>query len=163
MAKIEKGDSIPDADHVLRYVKNAHFDKAKNKLDGEAFEPRPNEKNASVNWLEYYSPPLDDQIRKVIRAKRNRFTYMRNGIFVRLRVGDIRRVVARETQGKVELSVIWVPLDADPTRDYDADPSHAEICQVAAEEAGGSKIGFIIREYCEIWKSEAANYIREIG
>jgi hypothetical protein len=115
-----KGDPIPDADHVVRYVKPTAIDDGN--IDGSAFclrSDRLDEIGLSVNWLEWFSgKTLNEQlneVRQLFRLKRSK-----NGFFVQLNVGQTRQAMAGELP---ELLFVEDPLPAQPP--FKADPSHA--------------------------------------
>jgi hypothetical protein len=54
------GSLVPDGHHVLRYIRPRHVDNGV--VNGEAFLTRPGEDAPSVNWVEWFDPPLENQV-----------------------------------------------------------------------------------------------------
>ena len=57
------GIAIPDRDHVLRYLKPTQVKDSV--VNGDGFLTRPGENAPSVNWLEWFDPPLNDDTRTI--------------------------------------------------------------------------------------------------
>lgn len=114
--------TVPDGDHVVRYVKPSSI--ADGKVRGSAFLLRDQENTLSVNWMEIFSMDEDAQVEAVRKVVRLRLA--RNGRFAELQVGEVRRRLA----GTIEITVLHRPLDADAG--FPADPSHAEIAGLPA-------------------------------
>ncbi len=116
-----KGDPLPDADHVVRYVKHGSVDNGV--VDASEFclkEDRPGEKGVSVSWLEIFPTDKQGQLAEVRRL--TRLIWKRSGRLAELNVGQTRAHLAEELP---ELSFIELPLKADA--EYEVDPSHSEI------------------------------------
>jgi len=118
-------DEVPDAHHVLRYVKPSLIDGES--VDGSAFVLRESESGLSVNWLERFEggncPDPVAAIRDLARM-----SLASTGRFARLNVGRTKEYVpadAAEAGVSVDLAVVQEPLSAE--HGFDADPSHAEI------------------------------------
>ena len=124
-SSLKKGDPLPHSDHMLRYVGARLYDQKTKKLHGDAFLPRETEKGPSVNWLEYYQPPLDNQIRNVVKCRR--LTYGKTAKLVRLNIGKTIETVKRESEARIQLSVIYDNLEAVPSLGFGEDPSHGLI------------------------------------
>ena len=59
-------NSLPDDNHIVRYVKGSYVDE--DKVHGNAFLLKPNEHGLSVNWLEIFgSDDQDFQVNEVRR------------------------------------------------------------------------------------------------
>jgi len=153
MSSLKKGDPLPHSDHMLRYVGARLYDQKTKKLHGDAFLPRETEKEPSVNWLEHYAPPLDNQIRNVVKCRR--LTYGKTAKLVRLNIGRTIETVTRETEARIQLSVIYDNLEAVPSLGFGEDPSHGLIRgfpergvlnDVSASDL--TTIGFKIRDLC---------------
>lgn len=117
-----KGDSLPRDDQIVRYVKPSMI-QDDGAADGSGFHLRPNrpdETGLSVNWLEAFDQGKDYQINEVRRLCRLRLNP--NGRFAEMNVGTVMSRVAEELDS---LRIIHDPLEAE--KDFDADPSHAEI------------------------------------
>ena len=119
---LKPGDALPEADHVLRYIRKKFVDNAQ--IDGNGFLSRPSEKDEgpSVNWMEYYSGNTANQIAEIRKVKRMK--YERNGRIAKLHIGTTKRYL---------LDTVWPLIDCiyDPLPSEDnngrkpADPSHA--------------------------------------
>ena len=108
---ITKGSPLPGDHHVLRYVGGGLVDRETNRVHGSAFLPRRGEDDPSVNWLEYFSPPLDNQIRSIARDKR--LKWGKTARLIRLNIGETIRTVTEVTDAQVVLSVFtihWRPM-----------------------------------------------------
>ena len=119
------GDEIPDQDHVLRYVKPSLLDGTH--VDGGAFVLREAETGLSVNWLEkFQNDGHTDPVNEIRRL--SRITLASTGQFAKLNVSQMKQYVssaANEAGISLELTVLEDPLPG--TRDFEPDPSHAEI------------------------------------
>jgi hypothetical protein len=118
---VQPDQPLPDEDHVLRYIAPAHIDNGR--INGAGFLRRRHEQASSVNWLEYFPAPIENQIAE-IRARR-RLHYAKTGLLARVNVGATRRHLSLNAQ--VELGFIYKPLPEDREKGFSADPSHAEI------------------------------------
>ena len=119
----ESGAPLADDHHVLRYVRARHVDNGI--VDGEAFLAR-KDKDAdglSVNWLEWFSGSLEDQVAGARRAARLR--YGSNGRLARLNVGRSISFVRENHPERLTLSFVHDPLPAED--EHTADPSHSLI------------------------------------
>ena len=117
-----KGDDLPAGDHVVRYVKPSMI-LSDGTPDGSDFRlrpTRPDEEGLSVNWLEAFEPPKTQQLSEVRRLFR--LSLRPNGRLAEMNVGRVLREVGKELN---TLRVVHDPLE--PTRVFDADPSHAQI------------------------------------
>lgn len=117
----QKGDHIPGADHVLRYIKPTQIDG--DVVNGEGFLTRPGEDAASVNWIEYFDPPIENQVAGVRNAVR--LNVARAGRLVRLNIGHAIEYVRKNDPMGLILSFVHDPLEANER--FAADPSHALI------------------------------------
>ena len=117
-----KGDDLPAANHIVRYVKSSGIQED-GTANGTEFRPRPHrpdETGVSVNWLEAFDPDKAHQLAEVRRLYR--LEVKKRGRFAELNVGSVREKVAEELQ---TLRIVHDPLD--PENGFEADPSHAEI------------------------------------
>ena len=143
-----KGDSVPPAHHVLRYVGGIHFDEdteGNTVINGAGFIAKPHEDNKpSCNWLEYLSGNLEQQIQRIRDTAR--IQYGATARLARLNVGCIIREVANGTESCLELMVIHDPLDVDDEYPI-ADPSHALILNVPnTNDPEGELVGDLIAD-----------------
>ena len=117
-----RGDDLPAADHVVRYVKPSMIleDGTPDGSDFRLRAARPDETGLSVNWLEAFEPPKTQQLSEVRRLFR--LSVRRNGRFAELDVGTTLRTVSEKL---TTLRMLHDPLEA--TAEFDADPSHAQI------------------------------------
>ena len=68
------GDSLPDGDHILRYIGRKFVDPKDDQIAGNAFLSRPLEKDGpSVNWMEFFSGDTPSQIAEIRKVKRIRY------------------------------------------------------------------------------------------
>jgi hypothetical protein len=118
-----KGDAIPDAHHVARYVGGSLVHDGR--IDGNAFLSRGGEDAPSVHWLEALSSDLTVQVAEP--RVRSRMTPRPKAVFARLNVGRMRASVAQHDPNGRDLTVIHDPLAANPPRFQHDDPAHAPI------------------------------------
>lgn len=115
------GTPIPDDDHVLRYIRRKHVDNGV--VNGSGFLTRPQEEMPSVNWIECFTPPLENQIAEISAPRR--LKYEKRGLLVRLNVGHTRQYVAAHAMNPIQISFLHAPLQAEEGKVED--PSHALI------------------------------------
>jgi hypothetical protein len=125
---VQPGQPIPDDDHVLRYIAPAHIDNGL--INGAGFLRRRHEQASSVNWMEYFPPPTENQILE-IRARR-RLNYAKTGLLAQVNIGATRDHLSLNAQ--IQLAFIYKPLPADQEKQFPADPSHAEIYGIPAQD-----------------------------
>ena len=127
------GNQLPDDGHVVRYVKPSLVDGEV--IDGGAFVLREDETGLSVNWLEYFG--ANDELRQVDEVRNLfRLKLAKNGRFARLNVSDTKQQVsagAAEAGIALKLAMYEAPLAA--TKQFAADPSHAEISGLPPAES----------------------------
>ena len=123
------GSALPDADHVLRYIARKHVDAGV--INGSGFLARPREEAPSVNWLDYFSPPVENQVAEV--SARRRLKYEMRGRLARINVGATRAYVAANSPERAELYFAYDPLPDDAVGGRPPDPSHAQIRGVPKE------------------------------
>jgi hypothetical protein len=121
-----KGAPIPESDHILRYIRPRHVENGI--VNGEGFLARPGEEAPSVNWLEWFGPPMENQVAGVRSA--TRLTYA--GQLARLNVGQTALYVRENDPNSLTLSFVHDPLDANST--YPADPSHSLINGIPTQD-----------------------------
>jgi hypothetical protein len=138
-----KGDPVPDADHILRYVGGQHIEDDGTILGG-AFIAKPKDNNCpSYNWLEFLEGSLEEQVQQVRNAAR--LTYGARALLVRINVGTVRTHIAEGADGHA-VSVIHDPRCEDE-KYPDPDPSHALMTNVPDEnDPNGELIGDLIRQ-----------------
>lgn len=137
-----KGDDLPAADHIVRYVKPSMIEED-GTPNGSEFRLRPNrpdETGLSVNWLEAFAGDKSHQIAEVRRLYR--LAVRKTGRFAELNIGNVRGKLAEELE---TLRIVHDPLDAEAG--FDADPSHAEITGLPpGDSPEADMIGDIIAE-----------------
>ena len=120
MIKEMPDHSVPDYDHVVRYVKGTWI-KENGTVDGSAFRLDENKVGLSVHWLEFFQG-LDklqqlDKVRSTIRLK-----LKPSGRFAELSVGRTKKHVSKEHKG-----VRFLHRPSAATKTQLADPAHSEI------------------------------------
>ena len=117
-----KGDDLPAADHIVRYVKPSMIeeDGTANGAEFRLRPHRPDESGVSVNWLEVFASDKAHQLAEVRRLFRP--NVKNRGRFAELNIGAVREKVAEVLE---TLRIIHDPLDSQ--NGYEEDPSHAEI------------------------------------
>ena len=115
------GGELPDAAHVVRYVRPSHI-REDGDVDGRAFRLREGEAGLSVNWLGYFAGlSKPEQINEVRRF--SRLSLSRNGRFAELNVGDVKQAVRAELPELPRLRFVHDPPAANGA--HEADPSHS--------------------------------------
>jgi hypothetical protein len=130
------GAPLDNDHHVLRYVRGRHVDNGE--VDGEAFLAR-RDKDAdglSVNWLEWFSGSLEDQVAGARGAAR--LTYKSTDRLARLNVGRSINFVRENHPEHLKLSFIHDPLPAEGK--HAADPSHSLIVGAPFEDAPDAEL-----------------------
>ncbi len=123
------GNSIPDDNHVVRYVKATAYDPETGRFNGIGFAFRPDDMGQlSSNWLEFTVG--DEAQRLAYIFERKRITWKKNGRLARLNVGSIR---ARFADDVPDLQVIEDALLADAKYPLE-DLSHALIATFPGDE-----------------------------
>ena len=111
---------LPDRDHMVRYVGLTGV--RDGKVDRAQFCLRPGEDGLSVNWLECFDHPTNEQqiaaVRRVIHRRLGR-----QAVFAELNVGDLRRHLRAELPDIRCVSTPQPPDDRFP----EPDPSHSDI------------------------------------
>lgn len=130
----QSGAPIPDDHHVLRYIAPRHFEDGV--VNGAGFLRRPNEEGSSVNCLECFDPPVENQVSEVRSVARLR--YAKTGCLVRLNIGVTRDYVRQNSPHGVDLHFVYDPLLAEA--DFPADPSHALIHGIPAAESAEAEL-----------------------
>jgi hypothetical protein len=123
---------LADDHHVLRYVAPKHVDNGI--INGSAFLRRPHEQASSVNWMEWFPLPIENQVSGVRSVRR--LTYAKNGRLAQINVGRARHYV--EERAHIKLSFRHDPLPA--ALDYPEDPSHALIHGIPALDSPDSEL-----------------------
>lgn len=137
-----KGDDLPAANHIVRYVKPSMIQED-GTANGAEFRLRPNrpdETGVSVNWLEAFEANKAHQLAEVRRLYR--LKVRKNGRFAELNIAAVSEKVAEEL---TTLRIVHDPLEAEG--DFEADPSHAEITGLPpGESPEADMIGDLIAE-----------------
>ena len=123
MPSTNKGDRLPQADHVLRYIGKKHVDPATNEINGSGFLTRAGEDAPSNNWIECFADPLTNQLAEI--RSRKRLRYEKRGKLVRLNVAKTERHIRdnRTPAGAPEITFLHDPLEA--VSHFPPDPSHS--------------------------------------
>lgn len=125
------GDNLPDAHHIVRYVKPSLVEGET--IDGSAFLLRPEEIGLSVNWLEVFAGNDEhyhlNEVRRLSRLK-----LVKNGRFAKLNVGETKQYVSESVE---KLGTGWGIVEAPlpPTGEFEADPSHTKIIGLPSGES----------------------------
>jgi hypothetical protein len=119
----DSGAPLAEDNHVLRYVGGRLVHDGV--VDGAAFLARKDKDvdGLSVNWLEWFSGSLEDQVAGARRAARLR--YGSNGRLARLNVGQSISFVRENHPERLTLSFVHDPLPAE--NEHAPDPSHSLI------------------------------------
>ena len=125
-APLNPGDSLPEPDHVLRYIGKRFVDNGQ--IDGNAFLSRPAEKDdgPSVNWMEFFGGDTVAKIEAIRRVKR--MTYAKGACLARLNVGATKAYLLGQTQHAIDF--IYDPLTENAEKNWPADPSHVYVFNV---------------------------------
>ncbi len=121
---LSPGDPLPDADHVLRYVRQKFVDNGQ--IAGDAFLTRPPEKDdgPSVNWMEFFSGDTASQIVEIQKVKRMK--YEKRGRVAKLNIGHTKQYLKQNAE--IVADCIYDPIssvEGDAKTSRPADPSHA--------------------------------------
>ena len=104
---LKKNDSIPDDNHILRYVSPSRLRKDEDDkvigILGEAFKRREGEDNLSANWLEYFPGSHDEQVTDTIKEIRKHIVVKPRAGFAIGKVGDIKAVCADKRGRKIHV------------------------------------------------------------
>lgn len=130
----QSGMPISDDNHVLRYIAPRHVEDGI--VNGAGFLRRPNEEGSSVNWLEYFDPPVESQVSEVRSVARLR--YAKTGYLVRLNIGVTRDYVRQNSPQGLDLHFVHDPLSAEG--DFPSDPSHALIHGIPAADSADAEL-----------------------
>lgn len=94
---------------------------------GDLLLRRPNESGVSVNRLEAFAPPLENQLTEIRR--RSRLTYKPKGRLVSFHIATLKRELLRSVSAHID--VVARPLEDEGK--HLADPSHAELLGMPQE------------------------------
>ena len=104
---LKKNDSIPDDNHILRYISLNKLRKDENDkvigILGEAFKLRNGESYLSANWLEYFTGSHDEQVTDAIKEFRKHFDVRSKAGFAIGNVDDIKAVCADKRNCKIHV------------------------------------------------------------
>jgi hypothetical protein len=141
-ARLSPRDSLPEADHLLRYVRRKFVDGDDNQIDGNAFLSRPSEEGGpSFNWMEFFERDAPTRIEEIRRLRR--LKYEKRGRVGRLNVGQTRAYVRERMQRAIDF--IYDPLPDDAARNWPADPSHAYLSNIPViDSPEGEAVGDLI-------------------
>jgi hypothetical protein len=115
-----KGDHVPGADHLLRYVDKKYVDQGTNQIDGSGFLARKGEGSPSANWVECFDPPTQNQINEIRAVKR--ITYEKKGRLARI---NVRQTIQHVTENaKILVPLAFVHDELQRTERHPPDPSH---------------------------------------
>jgi hypothetical protein len=120
------GTPLSDDGHVLRYIGRKHVDDGV--VNGSGFMRRPGEDAPSVNWMECFPPPVENQVAEI--SARRRIRYERRGQLVLINVGHTKHYVIENATIPIELAFLYDPLVAENC--WPKDCSHAVIEGVPA-------------------------------
>lgn len=125
---LKAGGSLPESDHVLRYIGRKFIDRSANQIAGSAFLSRPAERNdgPSVNWMEFFDGDTSIRVEKIRRLRRLR--YEKHALVALLNVGQTKGYVRDFAQREIDF--IYDPLPEDTERNKSADPSHAYLSNI---------------------------------
>jgi hypothetical protein len=138
-------ESLDSECHVIRYVGGLLVDRETGAIDGSGFLRKPNGDHPSVNWVECFNAPIENQLSE-IRA-RKRITYGKTGRLALLNVGWTRGHLAANYPDFDGLDFVKDPLDPQPPRYPLSDPSHALIWGAPTSDTPeGEAIGDLIAE-----------------
>jgi len=131
---------VPDPDHAVRYIKGSDIDDGV--VNGQGFlEP-----DASANWLEYFDPPLNNQVAEVVSRKR--IKYGATGRLARLNVGHVRAYILSELGAN--LAFVHKPLEPIPPKHPLEDYSHIEIAGIVNRDSLEAQVMADLISHCVI-------------
>jgi len=148
---MKPGDSLPDPDSVLRYVRSKYYDRAAIMIDGNAFLSRPAEHGGpSFNWLECFEGEPEAQIDAIRRLRR--IKYEKHGRLARLNVGRTKAYLLGHS-----IDFVYDPLPEDAERGFSADPSRAYLAGAPEiDSPEGEAIGdLIVHCVVQVFPTEA--------
>ena len=117
-------DKVPDKDHIARLCLPSKIEDEK--IQASAFMLRKDEKELSVNWLEFLNcTDRDDEISEIRNVYSAKFTVSKTAKLAVLNVGELRMKIAEESPDHRTLEVVHTPIiSSGPDL---GDPSHSEI------------------------------------
>jgi hypothetical protein len=118
---------LKDKHNVVRYIKPRHIDNGV--VNGEGFLCRPGEDAPSVNWLECFDAPIENQLSEIKRRKR--LNHAKTGCLAKLNVGQTKNYIESNHTDKLKIYFIIDELEAEG--DYLADYSHSIIKNIPTE------------------------------
>lgn len=142
------GDSVPDTDHISRYVPKRHL--AGTRVTGVAFKlkTQTGETYLSVNWLELLSVgDRNDEIAEIRRLLASKLTIHRKD---KLAVGQVRRIrenVRTFSADRRLLNVLHEPEAGDPSHTgvyglhVDDDLMYGELIAEVCQETHAARVG----------------------
>jgi hypothetical protein len=120
--------SLPPSSNVIRHISPQFIDG--DTIDGSGFLRRPAEVAPSVNWLEWFDPPIELQIDGVRKCS-NR-TFKKSHLLVQLNADQTKAHVKAAHPDNLALEFIHDPLEQ--TNDNKEDHSHSLILGVPVKE-----------------------------
>lgn len=103
-------NSVPDADHIVRYVgwTNVAKDAEGNVVGilGEAFRRKPDEEGLSVNWLERAAVPPVDKLKKTVQLLTAGLTVGKKARVAVANVAVFKNVCSRRN---VKIRIVHIP------------------------------------------------------
>ncbi len=98
--KLKRGHSLPDADHVVRYVPWTRLLRDEDdKVLGlllQAFQLRDGESSLSVNWLEYLNSDKSTNLAECVKAFRRVYKCGTKSGYAVASVGNVKAVFVRK-------------------------------------------------------------------
>ena len=102
------GESIPDSDHVARYVSPSKY--VNKMLDWSALLPRAQDNGeASYNWLEHFGNGTFQELIVRLKASITKLTISKNGTFAVLNVGRTISQMSSASEPSIQLRFIHTP------------------------------------------------------
>lgn len=107
-----KGDNLPLQDHICRYCKGSTIGE-NGRINGAAFQLRPEEESLSVNWLEFLRlANREHEIREVLSSKLKLTASAKIAV---LNVGEVINYVHTESPDSRFLKISHDPGINDPS------------------------------------------------
>jgi hypothetical protein len=124
---LRPGGSLPESDHVLRYIRKKFIDRGTNQIAGNAFLSRPaDDGKPSVNWMEFFDGDTNARIQEIWRLRRMR--YEKHALVALLNVGQTKGYVHDLAQRAIDF--IYDPLPEDAEKGKPGDPS-TPVCRTS--------------------------------
>lgn len=131
---MNKGECLPDTDHVTRYVSFLRINPSTGLPSGAAFERGPKDHDGpSFNWVEYFGlDTIEDAVEAIrdIFENEKEFDLGARAIFALLHIGTTATAVSEETKVERGLAFIYDPID----KPNEKDPSHVIVPEIKLED-----------------------------